>query len=77
MHKKDKDMRIGVTLTNDHGHPMITDVAGPPALAHGLLFVGDIITTVNEWSAAGHSETTARLKRSRGRIVLKVMRQAR
>ena len=61
-------------MTNERGAPEVAEVAPPPALAHGKLFVGDVIIAVNEWTAEGHSETTAQLKRLRGRLRLRVVR---
>ena len=75
LHKQSKDTRIGVTLTGERGTPKVTQIAPPPALAHGTLRVGDTILSVNEWPATGHSETTARLKRLQGRLRLRVVRE--
>ena len=76
--KEKRDTRIGVTLMNERGAPsgapIVAEIAPPPALAHGQLFVGDVIRSVNEWSAAGHAETTARLKKLQGRVRLKIVR---
>jgi hypothetical protein len=74
LYKQTKETVLGITLTNERGAPVITGVAPPPALASGVLYVGDTITAVNEWTATGHSETTARLKRLRGKLRLKVVR---
>ena len=73
--KETKETRIGVTLSGERGPPTITAIAPPPALAHGTLRVGDVIVAINDWSANGHSETTARLKRLQGRLRIRLQKR--
>ena len=75
LHKETKETRIGVTLSGERGPPTITAIAPPPALAHGTLRVGDVIVAINDWSANGHSETTARLKRLQGRLRIRLQKR--
>ena len=45
-------------------------------LAHGALFAGDTIQSINGWNAVGHQEATKRMKRLTGELRLTVMRHA-
>ena len=74
--KARRDERVGITLTEDeHGVTVVSEVAGPPALAHGKLDVGDLILAVNEVATTGHAETTSHLKSLQGRVVLHVRKR--
>ena len=72
LYKADKGVRLGVTLIGS-GTPMIEWVADE-GVAHGKLFVGDRLLSINGWRAKGHAETTKRLKQRAGTIKLKVVR---
>ena len=70
--KRERDSSLGIQLSGD-GHPFLEAVAHD-ALAHGKLFVGDQMLSINGWNAVGHIETTDRLERLTGAIRVRVFR---
>lgn len=72
--KRERDSSLGIQLSGD-GHPFLEAVAHD-ALAHGKLFVGDQLLSINGWNAVGHLETTYRLERLTGTIRVRVFRCA-
>jgi len=77
--KKDKDQRLGITLTNqgDERHPVVTDMVDSGAAA-GIVKVGDTFLTISEGSAvtfcSDHDSTSRLLRSARGTLKIEVMR---